>query len=377
MRKGDESRVGDLLLRTEASVAIGTGHVMRCLALAQAWQDAGGHAVFAMASCTDPLERRLRFEGFETARASVQVGSPADASETARLAHKHDAAWVVVDGYEFGSEYQANLKSRGLKVVFVDDNGHAAHYSADLVLNQNIHASEALYSNREASTRLLLGPEFAMLRREFVAWRNWKRETPVVGRKVLLTMGGSDPDNITRRVIEAIEQVDIEELRVIAVAGGNNPHLASLASSVAGSRHGFQILSNVTNMPGIDFLGRSSDFGGWNRLLGILCSRPSGSPGSSRGESDRQRQGLARGRSRETGARRITLRGRRDGATNYLPCELDLGAGISLPNRTHFGGRRRGGPGHIDTQGGRRVLNSRRNRDLTSGCPFGRHEYDS
>ena len=227
-------------------MAIGSGHVMRCLALAQSWQDAGGHAVFVMATCTDPLERRLRFEGFETAQTSGQVGSPADASETARLAHKHDAAWVVVDGYGFGPEYQANLKSRGLKVLFVDDTGHAEHYSADWVLNQNIHASEALYSNREASTRLLLGPEFAMLRREFVPWRNWKRETSIIGRKVLLTMGGSDPDNITARVLRVMLTEFSAE--TTAVVGYNNPHLPGLREL---SEHcgRVQLVANVTNIP--------------------------------------------------------------------------------------------------------------------------------
>ena len=74
-----------LLIRADANLAIGTGHVMRCLALAQSWQDAGGRAVFLMADCTSSLEERLRTEGFETAAAAVQVGSPADAAETARV----------------------------------------------------------------------------------------------------------------------------------------------------------------------------------------------------------------------------------------------------------------------------------------------------
>src|SRR5712692_1901785 len=236
-----------LLIRADAGLAIGTGHVMRCLALAQAWQDGGGHAIFAMAEGTPAVEERVRNEGFAVARVEVPVGSAADAEETAGLAHKHNASWVVVDGYEFGARYQASLKSRGLKVLFIDDNGLAAHYSADLVLNQNAHAREAFYPSRDASTRLLLGPRFAMLRREFTAWRGWKREIPEVARRVLVTMGGSDPDNVTERVVRAI--LAQPSLKAIVVVGGSNPHLLQLRELVVGAQQNVQLVENVPNMP--------------------------------------------------------------------------------------------------------------------------------
>ena len=238
---------GVLLIRADASLAIGTGHVMRCLALAQAWRDAGGHAIFMMADATPAVEERLRNEGLEVARAAVRVGSAADAEETAQLANKHGASWVVVDGYEFGAEYQASLKSRGLKVLFIDDNGHAGHYSADLVLNQNAHAREAFYLSRDASTRLLLGPRFAMLRREFTSWRGWNREIPAVARRVLVTMGGSDPDNVTERVVRAI--LAEPSLKATVVVGGSNPHLPKLRELVTGAQRDVQLVENVTNMP--------------------------------------------------------------------------------------------------------------------------------
>ena len=238
---------GVLLVRADASLAIGTGHVTRCLALAQAWQDAGGHAVFVMADATPAIEERLRSEGFEVVRIAVSVGGAADAEQTADRASERSASWVVVDGYDFGSEYQTNLKSRGLKVLFIDDNGHSGHYSADIVLNQNPHAKESFYSSRHATTRLLLGPRFAMLRREFKVLRGWTREIPTVARRILVTMGGSDPDNITERVVQAI--LAQPDLRAIVVVGGSNPHLPQLQKLVAGAQQNVELVENAANMP--------------------------------------------------------------------------------------------------------------------------------
>jgi UDP-2,4-diacetamido-2,4,6-trideoxy-beta-L-altropyranose hydrolase len=133
-----------LLVRCDASVAIGTGHAMRCLALAQAWQDAGGHVVFAMLEATSAVEDRLHREGIEVARLRAEVGSADDARETIMLAATKQASWVVVDGYKFDANLQTHLKEAGHKVLLVDDTGGAAHYSADLVLNQNVCANEML-----------------------------------------------------------------------------------------------------------------------------------------------------------------------------------------------------------------------------------------
>ena len=238
---------GVLLIRADATVTSGTGHVMRCLALAQAWQDAGGRAIFAMAESTQSIGGRLRSEGFDVAPVAGPVGSAADAEATAFLAQQQDSLWVVVDGYQFGAEYQAALMDRDLKVLFIDDNGHARHYSADLVLNQNAHAEESLYSSRDASTRLLLGPRFALLRDEFKPWREWRRDIPPVARRVLVTMGGSDPNNVTERVVDAI--LSAGDFEVTIVAGGSNPHLSALRELVGSSRSAVQLVENASSMP--------------------------------------------------------------------------------------------------------------------------------
>jgi UDP-2,4-diacetamido-2,4,6-trideoxy-beta-L-altropyranose hydrolase len=238
-----------LVVRADANVAMGTGHVMRGLALAQAWRDAGGRVVFATVQSSSAVEQGLRSERGEIFRFNGVPGSPQDASQLAELGRAHHAEWVVVEGYQFDAEYQRSIKDAGLKLLFIDDNGHATHYFADLVLNQNAHAREDLYRSRESQTRLLLGPQYALLRREFQSWRGWKREIASVARKVLVTLGGSDPDNVTALVIRALQLVAIEGLETRVVVGASNPHFESLELAASQSLADISLLKNVTNMP--------------------------------------------------------------------------------------------------------------------------------
>jgi UDP-2,4-diacetamido-2,4,6-trideoxy-beta-L-altropyranose hydrolase len=228
---------------------MGTGHVMRCFALAQAWQDAGGRPVFAIAEAAPAIRERLLAGNMEVGPLEVSAGGEDDARKVEELALRHAAEWVVVDGYQFGADYQRQLKAAGLKVLFVDDNGHAGHYCADLVLNQNVHADESLYVSREPYTQLLLGPRYALLRREFTRWRDWKREIVPIGRKVLITMGGGDPDNVTSKVIEALGRICVEGLEAIVVIGGCNPHGESLARFAAPLGDRIKLQRDVSNMP--------------------------------------------------------------------------------------------------------------------------------
>ncbi|MEH1867857.1 MAG: UDP-2,4-diacetamido-2,4,6-trideoxy-beta-L-altropyranose hydrolase [Nostoc sp.] len=238
-----------LFIRVDASTQIGTGHVMRCLALAQAWQDVGGQVIFLMATEAADLKTRLKAEGMEVIYLPIQVGSAEDAKETAKLARQFNANWVVLDGYHFGAKYQEIIKESELKFLLIDDYGHAKQYHADIVLNQNIHACEKLYKNRQPYTKLLLGTSYSILRREFWHWQEWQRSLPPIAKKLLVTLGGADPDNVTLKVIEGLQQVEIEELEAVVVVGGSNPHYEQLRSASQKSRFPIHLKKNVTNMP--------------------------------------------------------------------------------------------------------------------------------
>jgi len=241
-----------ILFRTDAGLQIGAGHAMRCLALAQACRDCEAEGIFAMAETLPAIATRLSDEGMAVSPITASAGSAEDAARTADLARAQGCAGVVVDGYTFGAEFQQTLKDAGLRVLFIDDNGHASHYSADFVLNQNLHASPALYPSCAAGTQLLLGPHYSLLRREFSAWRGWRREIPPVARKILVTLGASDPANATLRSIQALDSLKAkqptltENLEVTILVTGGNPHLQTLQSEAAKS--GFAVLVNAADV---------------------------------------------------------------------------------------------------------------------------------
>ena len=238
-----------LIVRADCGAEIGMGHVMRCLALAQAWQDGGGRVIYVMANRSPIVDLRLSKENIEIEVLSALLGSPADAAATAEIAKAIDTAWIVLDGYCFDGEYQRRIKDAGLKLLVLDDYGQADHYWADLILNQDLNADEALYVNREAYTRMLLGPAYALLRSEFRRFAPICRKTAKEARKVLVTMGGSDPNNVTLQVVGTLEQTPLNDLETIVVVGPGNPHWEQLAAKVRGSRAAIRLLRDPPNLP--------------------------------------------------------------------------------------------------------------------------------
>jgi UDP-2,4-diacetamido-2,4,6-trideoxy-beta-L-altropyranose hydrolase len=237
-----------LIIRADANPIIGSGHVMRCLALAQAWKEQEGGAIFVMHQDGDSYRQRLTSEGMKLMTISAESGCKEDAKQISAIARRQNCLWVVIDGYHFNADYQRIIKESGVRFLYADDNGHLKHYYSDILLNQHINADEALYKNRDPNTIMLLGTRYAFLRKEFLKFRTHRKNSPKVAQNILVTLGGSDPDNITSKVINALTGIDIHGLKIVVVIGKENLHLNYLKSKVDSLRIAVDLKHDVTNI---------------------------------------------------------------------------------------------------------------------------------
>ncbi len=237
-----------LLIRADASTNIGSGHVMRCLALSEAWQATGGRAVFMSHCQSDMLIQRMNLAGTDYIALGEPHPAPADLGQTLDCLEEQHADWLVLDGYHFDPAYQQAVRAAGYRLLVIDDMAHWPIYYADILLNQNLGAEKLKY-NCGQDTTLLLGSRNVLLRQEFLSWRGWQREVPIMARKVLVTMGGGDPDNVTLKIIHALERVQVDGLETVVVVGNSNPHREALQMELRKVRSKIRLEYNGPNMP--------------------------------------------------------------------------------------------------------------------------------
>jgi UDP-2,4-diacetamido-2,4,6-trideoxy-beta-L-altropyranose hydrolase len=237
-----------LYIRADADTKIGTGHIMRCIALGQAWQDHGGKVTFISHCETVALRQRIINEGFDFISVENSYSDSNDLSQTLAYLKHLSPTWLVLDGYYFTPDYQKSIRDAGIRLLVIDDMSHLSHYHADIILNQNIHGLDLNYCCDEDTT-LLLGTRYVLLRREFLKYRDFKRQVPERAKNILVTLGGGDPDNVTLKVIEAIKLLNGPDLEVKIVIGPSNPHVAEIKNSLLSTLCHMHCIENAGNMP--------------------------------------------------------------------------------------------------------------------------------
>jgi spore coat polysaccharide biosynthesis predicted glycosyltransferase SpsG len=153
----------------------------------------------------------------------------------------------VIDGYHFDPEYQKAARDASARVLVIDDTAHWPEYHADILLNQNLGADKLRYK-RDLDTKLLLGTCYVMLRAEFERWRGWRRELPEVATKVLVTMGGSDPQNLTAKAVLALRRANPTGMEVRVLLGPEYQHERELRSAVGRRHFGITLVRRATDV---------------------------------------------------------------------------------------------------------------------------------
>ena len=258
-----------VLLRADASMHIGTGHVARCVTLASALRRRGADCRFVSRSHLGHRNDSIRAQGFQVAELPrggqrsptatvtahddwLECDSYSDAHQTANAWPGLHADWLVVDHYALEANWERALRASADHILVIDDLADRQHV-CDVLLDQNLGRQAQDYVDRvEVGCQLLLGPQFALLRQEFAREREaslQRRQSPALGR-LLVTMGGVDAGNATGTILEALLTCRRlpQSLEIVVVMGSRSPALSKIQRTAARLPWRTQVLVEVSNM---------------------------------------------------------------------------------------------------------------------------------
>jgi pseudaminic acid cytidylyltransferase len=222
-----------VMIRADATPLTGSGHVMRCLALAEAFAARGHDVVFASRSCVPELRSVIEARGFESVLLEMPCADAvceqrADAAAMLQWMNQQSKrpAWIVVDHYGLDATWEISVRSCGAPLLALDDLADRPH-ACDALLDQNM--IEAHHSRYVAlvpeGARLLLGGRYALLRAEFAQACERRDALLQEGavRDVVLFMGATDAANVTQAIAMRL-RVEVEATQLVVVVGHINPH---------------------------------------------------------------------------------------------------------------------------------------------------------
>lgn len=254
--------------RADASLQIGTGHIMRCLTLADALREKGAKCSFVCRPHAGHLLDLIKQRGHAAialAPADAAFSVPADpvhaqwlgsswesdAVQTKAALASLKPDWLVVDHYALDRRWEQALRSSAKYLMVIDDLADRPH-DCEVLLDQNLGREGKDYCGLlSPQTKTFIGPTYALLRPEFAQWREYslKRRAQPKLQHLLITMGGVDKDNATGKVLQALRDCDLPaDLHITVVMGSTAPWLAQVHEQSASMPRPTQVLTGVNNM---------------------------------------------------------------------------------------------------------------------------------
>jgi len=247
---------------------------MRCLTLADTLRESGatcsfvcrqhsGHLLALIAQrghralALPELKEGVQTNHDDTGRADwLGTDWATDALDTQKALYAHmgdePLDWLVVDHYALDARWEEALRPQAKRIMVIDDLADRPH-ACDLLLDQNLGRKEVDYCGLlKGKTDTLIGPQYALLRPEFAALREQslaRRQSSSQLRRLLITMGGVDKDNVTCKVLAALQSCKLPaDMRVSVVMGPHAPWLAQVQAQAAQMPWLSEVLVAVDNM---------------------------------------------------------------------------------------------------------------------------------
>lgn len=203
------------VFRVDGGGNIGFGHIMRCLSLAEGLRERDIQSIFITRDIDSEAKRRIVANGHLMERLPPEIDLKEDLNSTINLIKKYQPDLVITDSYEIDQHYLEQLKRLDVTLMSIDDLVDF-HFCSDIVLNQNIGVKVTEYST-ERYTKLLLGPKYALLRKE-LRDRGRTKEIKEGAENILVSLGGTDPDNQSLKVAKALKGLK-DDVKVTVIMG--------------------------------------------------------------------------------------------------------------------------------------------------------------
>ena len=262
-----------IVFRTDSSLQIGTGHVMRCLTLAEALRKSGAECLFICREQEGRSLEQIRQRGFDLyslAPAIEFVKPPAtvanqelsyldwlgsdwttDAAQTKAVIDGIGVDWLIIDHYAIDARWERVLRSMCRKLMVIDDLADRPH-ECDLLLDQNLGRITSDYNSLVPThCTVLVGPRYALLRTEFAEFRDYslRRRTSSKIENLLITMGGVDQSDATGKILEALKGCSLpEDCKIIVIMGLDAPWLSRVNLLAKEMPWPTKVKVNVDNM---------------------------------------------------------------------------------------------------------------------------------
>jgi len=218
-----------VFFRVDSSTLIGSGHLMRCLTLADSIKQLGGKVSFICCDLPGNISNFVKLKGYnlkliQNFGDKSKIDILYDIQESQRILSCEDEIdWLIIDHYEIDEYWEKKIRPFVKKIMVIDDLANRKH-DCDLLLDQNFYINmEKRYHELVPYHCIqLLGPKYLLLRPEFKKFSQINRKRDGIVKNILVFFSGTDPTNETIKSLEAIQKLDTPHINYDIVVGAAN-----------------------------------------------------------------------------------------------------------------------------------------------------------